>query len=53
MIRRQALIIVNKPPIWGLPPYYITKGMSEDSSDKKSETDSINDNLMIFDHSFT
>ena len=45
--------IVNKPTKRGLPSYYIVNEMFEDSSDKESEVDSINENPIIFDHLFT
>ena len=45
--------IVNKLTKRGLPSNYITNGLSEDSSDKESEADSIYKNPIIFDHLFT
>ena len=39
--------IVNKPTKRGLPSYYIINEMSEDSSDKESEADSIDENPII------
>ena len=42
--------IVNKPTKRELPSYYIINEMSEVSSDKESEADSINENPIIFDH---
>ena len=45
--------IVNKPTERGLPSYYIINEMVEDSSDKESEADSINETPIILDHLFT
>ena len=43
-------IIVNKPTKRGLPSYYITNKVSEDSFDKKSEA--ISGNSITFNHLF-
>ena len=45
--------IFNKPTKKGLPSYYISNEEPEDTSDKESEADSINETPIIFDHLFT
>ena len=45
-------IIVNKPTKRELSSYYITNEVSEDSFDRESEVDSINENSIIFGHLF-
>ena len=45
--------IFNKPTKKGLPSYYISNEEPEDTSDKESDADSINETPIIFDHLFT
>ena len=45
--------IFNKPTKKGLPSYYISNEEPEDTPDKESEADSINETPIISDHLFT